>query len=221
VVILQNESINCAREPDEVTPTQPVAPRVTRRRATTRARLLDAAFEQFASRGFGHTSIEGVCEAAGYTRGAFYSNFNSLDELFFVIYEQRSRSLAGQVAAALAVPHDVEQIEALIERIVTALMIDREWILIKTEFFLYAARNPAAAVTLRLQRENLLDVLANLLVDEVDRTGLPPTLRTPRGLAAAVMAVHDGAMTHLLLDPVDGTFKAWLIVLITALMVHI
>jgi AcrR family transcriptional regulator len=202
-------------------PTPSVPPRVTRRRATTRARLLDAAFEQFASRGFGHTSIEGVCEAAGYTRGAFYSNFDSLDELFFVLYEQRSQSLADQVAAALAVPHDGEEIEVLIERIVTALMIDREWILIKTEFFLYAVRNPPAAVTLRSQREDLLNVLARLLDEEVDRSGLPPTLRTSRGLATAIMAVHEGAMTHLLLDSVDGTFKTWLTDLITALIVHV
>jgi AcrR family transcriptional regulator len=46
--------------------------RVTRRRAETRARLLDAAFGVFATRGFGRASIEEVCEAAGYTRGAFY-----------------------------------------------------------------------------------------------------------------------------------------------------
>jgi hypothetical protein len=100
-------------------------------------------------------------------------------------------------------------------------MIDRDWILIKTEFYLYAARNPAAAVTLRSQREDLVNVLAHLLDNEIDRKGLPPTLRTPIGLATAVMAVHDGAMTHLLLNPVDETFKVWLIDLITALIVHI
>ena len=205
---------------DEVTTSPSRPPRVTRRRAVTRARLLDAAFAEFAARGFGQTSIEGVCELAGYTRGAFYSNFESLDELFFVLYEERSHSLAGQVAAALAIPHVVEPVESLIERIVTALMIDREWILIKSEFYLYAARNPAAAASLRSQRENLLNVLARLLDDEVDRKGLPLSLKSPQRLAAAVMALHDGVTPQLLLDPDDGSFRTWLIELITALIVR-
>jgi AcrR family transcriptional regulator len=37
--------------------------------------MLDAAFEVFAARGFGRATVEEVCDAAGYTRGAFYSNF--------------------------------------------------------------------------------------------------------------------------------------------------
>ncbi|WP_231991276.1 TetR family transcriptional regulator [Mycobacterium ulcerans] len=43
--------------------------RVTKRRAETRARLVDAAFRVFADKGFGHVRIEDVCAAAGYTRG--------------------------------------------------------------------------------------------------------------------------------------------------------
>ena len=117
-------------------------PRVTRRRAATRARLLDAAFEVFAARGFGQASIEAVCEAAGYTRGAFYSNFESLAELFFALYEQRSELLIAQVSEALAEAPEGETTPSLVKRIVAALTVDRDWILVKTEFFLYAARTP-------------------------------------------------------------------------------
>ena len=76
--------------------------RVTRRRVRTRANLLDAAFSVFAAKGFGHVSIEEVCEAAGYSRGAFYSNFSSLDELFFALYRERADLIAEQVSGALA-----------------------------------------------------------------------------------------------------------------------
>ena len=71
--------------------------RVTKRRVRTRANLLDAAFAVFAAKGFGRVSIEEVCEAAGYSRGAFYSNFDSLDELFFALYQQRADLIAEQV----------------------------------------------------------------------------------------------------------------------------
>lgn len=59
--------------------------RVTRRRGETRARLIDSAFHVFADKGYGHVTIEDVCEAAGYSRGAFYSQFQSLEELFFIL----------------------------------------------------------------------------------------------------------------------------------------
>ncbi len=49
--------------------------RVTKRRAETRGRLMGAATTLFAEKGFGQVGIEQICEAAGYTRGAFYSNF--------------------------------------------------------------------------------------------------------------------------------------------------
>jgi AcrR family transcriptional regulator len=54
---------------------------VTTRRAATRARLLLAAREVIAEKGAGGATVEGIAERAGFTRGAFYSNYSSLDEL--------------------------------------------------------------------------------------------------------------------------------------------
>ncbi len=54
---------------------------MTPRRAATRARLLDAAREVIAERGAGGATVEGIAERAGFTRGAFYSNYASLDDL--------------------------------------------------------------------------------------------------------------------------------------------
>ncbi|MDK8347560.1 TetR/AcrR family transcriptional regulator [Brevibacterium sp. UMB1308A] len=56
-----------------------VAP--TARRQRTRNRLLGAAVTAFARNGIVSTPIEELCEEAGMTRGAFYSNFTSTDEL--------------------------------------------------------------------------------------------------------------------------------------------
>lgn len=54
---------------------------VTTRRRVTRARLLSAAREVIAERGAGGATVEGIAERAGFTRGAFYSNYSDLDEL--------------------------------------------------------------------------------------------------------------------------------------------
>src|SRR5215213_373781 len=70
---------------------------LTARRAQTQERLMVAAVLVFAERGIIGASVEEVCEAAGFTRGAFYSNFADKDELVLVLIQQ---SIAGQYAAA-------------------------------------------------------------------------------------------------------------------------
>lgn len=77
--------------------------RTTRRRAETRRRLFAAALETFAERGFYGASVEDICERAGYTRGAFYSNFASKEELFFGLYAEQAQRLVEAVAAACGV----------------------------------------------------------------------------------------------------------------------
>ncbi|HUP84476.1 MAG TPA: TetR/AcrR family transcriptional regulator [Acidimicrobiales bacterium] len=52
------------------------------RQSLTREAILDAAVELFIQRGVEATSIDEVTAQAGYSRGAFYSNFDSKDDLF-------------------------------------------------------------------------------------------------------------------------------------------
>src|SRR5690606_9654240 len=58
---------------------------VTRRRDNTRARLLEAATQGFAAVGLEGATVEAVCERAGFSRGAFYANVESKDELFLTL----------------------------------------------------------------------------------------------------------------------------------------
>ena len=79
--------------------------RLTRagRQAQTRQAKLDAAARVFIRRGFIGSSVEAISEEAGYTRGAFYSNFESKEQLFAELLQQRAygvyREMAEQAAA--------------------------------------------------------------------------------------------------------------------------
>jgi AcrR family transcriptional regulator len=78
------------------------APRMTRaeRQAQTRQALLDAAARVFIERGFAGSSVEAIAEEAGYTRGAFYSNFESKEQLFAELLQQRVYSVYRGMAEA-------------------------------------------------------------------------------------------------------------------------
>ncbi|MEV6944717.1 TetR/AcrR family transcriptional regulator [Streptomyces sp. NPDC051172] len=198
--------------------TEEAAPRVTRRRVRTRANLLEAAFAVFAAKGFGRVSIEEVCEAAGYSRGAFYSNFDSLDELFFALYRQRADLIADQVSGALALDGPDLDVPAAVDRVTEVLLLDLDWLLVKTDFLVHAARDPQVAETLLEHRSRLRQAVADRLARAQGLARLPAVLGDIDGAAHAVVAAYDGVTTQLLLDKdVDGA-RGWLKQLLTALL---
>lgn len=194
------------------------APRVTRRRVRTRANLLDAAFAVFAAKGFGRVSIEEVCEAAGYSRGAFYSNFDSLDELFFALYRQRADLIADQVSGALAQDGPDLDVPTAVDRVTEVLLLDLDWLLVKTDFLVHAARQPAVAATLLEHRARLRGAIADRLARARGHTELPAVLGDIEAAAHAVVAAYDGVTTQLLLDKDVDAARAWLKQLLTALL---
>ncbi|WP_287041299.1 TetR/AcrR family transcriptional regulator [Mycobacterium sp.] len=155
------------------------ATRVTKRRAETRGRLIDAAIDVFAEKGYGQVTIRDVCTAAGYTRGAFYSQFESLEELLFVIYHQWTTQIADQVRGAVEAGDPVNDLPAIIARIVETLLLEREWLLIKADLLAVAARNPALAQRWSVHRGKLRVTTRNCL---------PPVApgRTSRLVARAI-----------------------------------
>jgi AcrR family transcriptional regulator len=192
--------------------------RVTRRRARTRANLLDAAFAVFAAKGFGRVSIEEVCDAAGYSRGAFYSNFASLDELFFALYQERADLIAQQVADALADGGPDLAVPASVDRVTEALLLDLDWLLVKTDFLVHAARDATVAQTLLEHRTRLRGAIADRLARARGHTPLPAVLGDADSAAHAVVAAYDGVTTQLLLDKDVDRARGWLKQLLTALL---
>ncbi len=69
------------------------------RRAQTRARLLEAAAQVYARRGFAGATLEEVASEAGFTKGAVYGHFGSKENLLLALVEEY---LAGQVSEQMA-----------------------------------------------------------------------------------------------------------------------
>jgi AcrR family transcriptional regulator len=74
------------------------------KQARTRAALLDAAARVFVERGFQRASVELIAAEAGFTRGAFYSNFATKEELFAELLQDRVYSVYRQMAEDAARP---------------------------------------------------------------------------------------------------------------------
>jgi AcrR family transcriptional regulator len=81
-----------------VKPPGPVRLSRTEQRAQTRVALLEAAARVFVEQGFLGASVEAIAAEAGYTRGAFYSNFGSKEELFAELLQDRVYSIYRRMA---------------------------------------------------------------------------------------------------------------------------
>ncbi|WP_025346840.1 TetR/AcrR family transcriptional regulator [Nocardia nova] len=180
---------------------------MTKRRAETRQRLLDAAFEAFAEEGFGRCTVEQICERAGFTRGAFYSNFTSLEELFLDMWEARSAEMLRELTGVLESDGDVAvgDLRTGVERVLRAVPLDDKWFRITAEFTAHALRNPPLRRVMVARENAIVAALLPVLEALLSRVGRRVTDR--EGLGRAVVAVHDGTATQCLLEP--GSTTAW------------
>ena len=161
-----------------------------RRRDVTRQRLLDAAAEVFAEEGLDAASVEAICERAGFTRGAFYSNFETKEELFL--------ELAATGAFAEA-PTDALWI---IQRALDSSAEDRLGILLMSEIRIHALRNPKLAAAYLAQEQEMVHSVAHI-IEDIGRGG-SLEFRLPANEAARLMmAVWESASVRAAMAGLD------------------
>jgi len=166
----------------------------------TRERLLDAAAVVFARRGIEAASLDEVAEAAGYTKGAIYSNFSSKTDLIAALMDRR----ITQQAAAAEMDLDgvtLEQgLRTLDERSRSDEAAERDWAILATEFFLHSMRDERARAAMAGQYERARTLTAQMLAAKFAEAGVEPPLPA-RDLAIVIEALGIGVALQSLLDP--------------------
>ncbi|AOZ73325.1 hypothetical protein BK816_08575 [Boudabousia tangfeifanii] len=130
-----------------------VAPKLSRKRMATRAKLMEAATELFAEKGVSATSLEEICEKAGFTRGALYSNFSDKNDLLVAVvtaqYQHLFEDLDKGWEAATA--NSDLTLEGVVSELISTLPIDRTYILLTQQMLMSSLRSPElAAITIPL-----------------------------------------------------------------------
>jgi AcrR family transcriptional regulator len=175
---------------------------ITPRRAATRQRLLTAAAAIFAERGMHGATVENICEAAGFTRGAFYSNFASKEELFFALLQQEKEQVLNQLEQVVGddspAPAGADVIDHLVETFLASNPMDRQRHLVHVEFWLHAIRNPETARELNRNNDEFRAEFALLLQTGLARAGRRLNVAAPDAVTA-VMSAFEMAMREMLL----------------------
>ncbi|WP_246842756.1 TetR/AcrR family transcriptional regulator [Allokutzneria sp. NRRL B-24872] len=164
-------------------------------RAQTRERLLAAAAELFAERGVNGASVEQIAERAGYTRGAFYGNFDDKHQLVGELLKQRTLRELGEVTALQKSENPWEAVREWNRARAENLT---EWLALRTELMLYALRNEEIRPQLA-QRETIARDAHARSIERVFAGKQPPA--DPAFLALIVHALEDGLLIQRLLFP--------------------
>ncbi|MET0698196.1 MAG: TetR/AcrR family transcriptional regulator [Mycobacterium sp.] len=168
-------------------------PRLTRieQRALTRQRLIEAAGRVFCRMGFEAAPIDVIAEEAGFSRGAFYSNFESKDELFLELIGHHLDSEVETLSHALDRIKSAEDLAPAIERRYRVLGRDDSWCLLTTEFQLYALRGGLKADQFGELYETYRRRLGELIGFHFDRLGIESSL-TPYEFGVSQIALSHG-----------------------------
>jgi len=175
--------------------------RMTRaeRQAQTRAQLVATAKQMFFSDGFHSTSLEKVADAAGYSKGAVYSNFRNKDELCSAVLDEIRAERFAEVLELFSRPDRFDALRDWAERVIG----DPGWTPLEAEFAMHARSSDELRTEGAGRLGNIIDALAAGFeaADDID-------LKMPgREAATAMLALGIGLGLMRSIDPsvsVDG-----------------
>lgn len=189
-------------------------------RAETRARLVSAATEAFAEHGLRDVSIDELARRAGFTKGAFYANFASKEELFLAMLDERFEHRAREIRAALGTDEDPEsQVRRSGDEFSAYVAADREWQRLFFEFAALAGRDEGFRRELVARYRGLREHMAADYARRAQEIGLELPF-PPEQLALMVFAMGNGIALEQLLEPEavpEGLFGSMLTIWLAGL----
>jgi AcrR family transcriptional regulator len=170
-------------------------------RDDTREKLFEAAARVFEEQGIGGASIEAIAATAGFSRGAFYSNFTSKDELIIAMLEDHVAQTMRRNLDLLARHSNIDDFIAALKTMDRSQQdpLGRSPLL-HMEMILFVARaekrRPELAKRLRARRKLIVDIVEATSKNSGSNRALNATWT-----AAVVLALEDGFRLHRLIDP--------------------
>ena len=201
-----------------------MARRLTRKEKQehTRSCLMKSAARVFGRRGLASASIDEVAEDAGYTKGAFYANFKSKEELFLAMLDERFAARLRDIDMATATDATPEaQAHRAGMEFVRFLSADPDWQRLFFEFAAHAGRDDDFREELVTRYRSLRERIAEILERRAEELGLTSPVPLEQ-VAMMTFAMANGVGLEKLLEPdavPDDLFGTMLMVFFTGLRV--
>jgi AcrR family transcriptional regulator len=181
---------------------------------------MKSAVRVFARRGLQNASIDEVAEEAGFTKGAFYANFKSKEELFLAMLDERFAARLDEIDDAIATDEaPEEQARQAGLDFVRYLGADPDWQRLFFEFAAYAGRNEEFREELVTRYRALRERVGEIYRRRAEELGVAPPLASQQ-IAMMTFAMANGVALESLLEPDavdDDLYGTMLLVFFTGL----
>ncbi|MPY83521.1 MAG: TetR family transcriptional regulator [Actinophytocola sp.] len=177
-------------------------PRLSRAesQARTREQLVATAKELFLRDGYGPTSLDKVADAAGYSKGAVYSNFRNKDELCLAVLDDIHAEQAARIAEVVTGSTTVEERITRFQEWAERNIGDQAWTALEVEFAINARRDERLRAELAQRDKGIRDVIANLVTANSTEFGIDLPLSADDA-ATALLSLGIGLGIQRAVDP--------------------
>jgi AcrR family transcriptional regulator len=178
----------------------PVRLRRAEAKARTRAALLSAGQQVFVAQGFHGATVEAIADAAGFTRGAFYANFQDKADLLLTLIEEHSRADLTRLGHQLEANRADYGLGALVGWFeqTFAPTSPLDWAM--AEFAPLAVRDPAHRERIRQRMRDVRAQVTDIVEAECARASFEIPIPAER-FATMIIALVDGLAGMHRLDP--------------------
>lgn len=196
----------------EMTTEAETKPAESARRQKTRERLMDAALEVFSEVGIHGASVEMITDRADFTRGAFYSNFDTKEELFLALAERGNNERLSLLRASVANIDVIlptllgnsggkltpQEVGPIVASFLEQQGENRLWFLFQSELRLLAMRDPQVGKLYLEQKKTADHEFGSIIGAAFDAVGLTPALDSLE-LANVLMNTYEAALQEAIM----------------------
>ena len=176
-------------------------------RPDVRRQVLDAALAEFTRHGYERASLDRIAAAAGFSKGAIYSNFAGKEDLFLSLMDQQVHARLERIADAVTSAGTTARQEVVAEhvgRLLTdVIAADTSWQLLFLDYVTHATRDPTRHAQLTERRRKIRAVVADATFDMLGPDHPLWTRFTPDAIAITMLAISNGLALERIADP-DG-----------------
>ena len=133
----------------------------------TRLYLIKAGFELISEQGYSSVSIRNISKYAGFTQGAFYSNFNNKEEFLLTLMRiqfEKENAQLQQILTDISV--NSSSLQEKLELWLTDFFQNESWLKISIELQMYAIRDKDFAIEYKyiwqIHKEQITNILFTL-----------------------------------------------------------
>ncbi|WP_058233993.1 TetR/AcrR family transcriptional regulator [Devriesea agamarum] len=189
-----------------------------RRKENTRARLIRASANVFVDKGIDAATIDDIVQAAGFTRGAFYSNFSRKEEVFYALFAEVTDEVIHIIeaqtpadAAPEAPPSSPVSEDAMVQVFQAIRPYGRQWYLLYNEALTHALRHHDARPQLMEQRGRIRDAIVRTYAAGLKSMNAH-CLVPMEHFADMMLAIHLNLVANELMADIDQSHTAGMMI---------